>query len=182
MISIYIFGNDDDDTLGNMMKKALSPYGNTFYCKGDHKICDKQQQHNYDFYIKELTELPLYFDTVGIAIFKKSFLSQKPLQLPAGWVAVMGSHDEKLKGHFCKTGQVVITCGTQATDTFSIASLNENQTAVSLQRMLKTLNGTILEPCEITMHLTQSYNPHKVLPVAATLLLAGIPWDSIFVV
>lgn len=181
MIPICIFGNDDDDILGNMIKTALSPYGEAVYCKGENQV-SAGKQRNCDFYITEWTKLPVSFESAGIAVFKKSFLSKHQLQLPAGWIVVMGSHDEKLKEYFCKTGQMVITCGTNATDTFSIASLNENQTAVSLQRTLKTLNGSILEPCEITMHLTQPYNPHKVLPVAAVLLLADIPWDSVFVV
>lgn len=181
MVPIYIFGNDRDDTLGNMMKTALSPYGEVVYHREEIQNLDGEEK-NCDFYIRELVELPFTFAATGIAVFKKGFHSPKQLQLPKGWVVVMSSHDEKLTEHFCKTGQVVITCGTKATDTLSIASLDENQTAVSLQRMLKILNGTVLEPCEITIHLTQPYHPHKVLPVAAVLLLAGIPWDSVFIV
>lgn len=180
MIPITIFGDDCDNTLGNMMKAALSPYGDVIYQTSQQGEINTQKA-NCDFFIEELAQLPFEPDGKGIAVFKKSFMPQTQLQLPKGWVAVVGSHHDKLKEQFCKTGQVVITCGTKVTDTLSIASLDENQTAISLQRTLKAMNGEVIEPCELTMHLTQPYSPHKILPVAAVLLLAGIPWDSIFI-
>ncbi|MFR1213985.1 MAG: hypothetical protein ACLSCV_03805 [Acutalibacteraceae bacterium] len=61
--------------------------------------------------------------------------------LPADWIAIINSNHDKLKEQFCKTGQIVVTCG-KATDTFSISSLDENQASISLQRTLIATNGT----------------------------------------
>ena len=36
MIPIYIFGNDEDETLGQIIKKAISPFGTTVYNTDKH--------------------------------------------------------------------------------------------------------------------------------------------------
>ena len=177
MVPIYIFGNDEDETLGQIIKKALSPFGTTLY-KTD-KILDETND-NCSFCIIEQEDCSNLKNSIGIAVFKKSFVPKESLILPANWIAVIDSNHDKLKEQFCKTGQIVITCGTKATDTFSISSLDENQASISLQRTLIATNGTVIEPCEITMHITKPYHPNKILPVAAVLLLAGIQWDAAF--
>lgn len=179
MVSIYIFGNDEDETLGRIIKKALSIFGTTIYTKD--KILDQTNQ-SCSFCITEQEDCSNLKDSFGIAVFKKSFVPKEPVKLPANWIAVIDSNHDKLKEQFCKTGQIVITCGTKATDTFSISSLEESQVSISLQRTLIAINGGVIEPCEITMHITKRYHPNKILPVAAVLLLAGIEWDSLFYV
>ena len=165
MIPIYIFGNDEDETLGQIIKKAISPFGTTVYNTDKHS---DEINDTCSFFMKEQEDCSNLKNSVGIAVFKKSFLPKEPVILPANWIAVIDSNHDKLKEQFCKTGQIVVTCGTKATDTFSISSLDENQASVSLQRTLIAINGTVIEPCEITM------------PVAAVLLLAGIQWDADF--
>ena len=177
MIPICIFGNDEDETLGQIIKKAISPFGTTVYNTDKHS---DEMYDNCSFYIKEQEVCSNLKSPGGIAVFKKSFLPKEPVILPADWVAIINSNHDKLKEQFCKTGQIVVTCGTKATDTFSISSLDENQASISLQRTLIAINGTAIEPCEITMHITKPYHPNKILPVAAVLLLAGIRWDADF--
>ena len=176
MIPIYIFGNDEDETLGQIIKKAISPFGTTVYNTDKHS---DEINDTCSFFMKEQEDCSNLKNSVGIAVFKKSFLPKEPVILPANWIAVIDSNHDKLKEQFCKTGQIVVTCGTKATDTFSISSLDENQASISLQRTLIAINGTFIEPCEITMHITKPYHPNKILPVAAVLLLAGIQWDAI---
>ena len=36
MVPIYIFGNDEDETLGQIIKKAISPFGTTVYNTDKH--------------------------------------------------------------------------------------------------------------------------------------------------
>lgn len=177
MIPIYIFGNDEDETLGKIIKKAISPFGTTVYNTDKHS---DEINDTCSFFMKEQEDCSNLKNSVGIAVFKKSFLPKEPVILPANWIAVIDSNHDKLKEQFCKTGQIVVTCGTKATDTFSISSLDENQASISLQRTLIAINGTVIEPCEITMHITKPYHPNKILPVAAVLLLAGIQWDADF--
>ena len=100
--------------------------------------------------------------------------------LPAGWIAIIDSNHDKLKSNFVKQDKLLSLCGTKVTDTFSISSLDENQASISLQRTLIAIDGTVIEPCEITMHITRPYHPNKILPVAAVLLLSGIQWDTVF--
>ena len=102
--------------------------------------------------------------------------------LPANWITVIDSNHDKLKEQFCKTGQIVVTCGTKATDTFSISSLDENQASISLQRTFNRnqWHGGIEPFAKLRCILPNLYHPNKILPVAAVLLLAGIQWDADF--
>ena len=177
MIPIYIFGNDEDETLGQIIKKAISPFGTTVYNRDTHS---NENNNHCNFWIKEQKDCSNLNNSIGIAVFKKSFIPKESVILPAGWIAIIDSNHDKLKKQFCKTRQIVITCGTKVTDTFSISSLDETQASISLQRTLIAIDGTVIEPCEITMHITRPYHPNKILPVAAVLLLSGIQWDTVF--
>ena len=118
MIPIYIFGNDEDETLGQIIKKAISPFGTTVYNTDKHS---DEINDTCSFFMKEQEDCSNLKNSVGIAVFKKSFLPKEPVILPANWIAVIDSNHDKLKEQFCKTGQIVVTCGTKATDTFSIS-------------------------------------------------------------
>ena len=130
MVPIYIFGNDDDKTLGQMLQSALSPFGTAVY------PADARQTGTQPCFCiteqKDCSNLP---PIRGIAVFKKSFVPAKPVELPPGWVAVISACHDKLKEALRKTGQITVTCGTKATDTFSISGINENQASVSLLQL-----------------------------------------------
>ena len=99
MIPICIFGNDEDETLGQIIKKAISPFGTTVYNTDKHS---DEMYDNCSFYIKEQEVCSNLKSPGGIAVFKKSFLPKEPVILPADWVAIINSNHDKLKEQFCR--------------------------------------------------------------------------------
>ena len=97
MIPIYIFGNDEDETLGQIIKKAISPFGTTVYNTDKHS---DEINDTCSFFMKEQEDCSNLKNSVGIAVFKKSFLPKEPVILPANWIAVIDSNHDKLKEHF----------------------------------------------------------------------------------
>ena len=71
MIPIYIFGNDEDETLGQIIKKAISPFGTTVYNTDKHS---DEINDTCSFFMKEQEDCSNLKNSVGIAVFKKSFL------------------------------------------------------------------------------------------------------------
>ena len=51
------------------------------------------------------------------------------------------------------TGKIAVTCSPSARGTLSIASLDYERAAVSLQRDLRILDGSVVEPMEIIVGL-----------------------------
>lgn len=67
-----------------------------------------------------------------------------------------------------------ITCGTSASDTLSLSSMTADTAAVSLQRTVKTLGGTVIEPCEIPVTITRPISNRCLLLSCALLILLGV--------
>ena len=67
MIPICIFGNDEDETLGQIIKKAISPFGTTVYNTDKHS---DEMYDNCSFYIKEQEVCSNLKSPGGIAVFK----------------------------------------------------------------------------------------------------------------
>lgn len=66
MIPIYIFGNDEDETLGQIIKKAISPFGTTVYNRDTHS---NENNNHCNFWIKEQKDCSNLNNSIGIACF-----------------------------------------------------------------------------------------------------------------
>lgn len=71
-----------------------------------------------------------------------------------------------------------ITCGTSPLDTLSIASCEEGNVLVSLQRELKTLTGDVIEPCDIRIKTDEPVRIYPTLAACAVLLLSDVPYEN----
>lgn len=60
-------------------------------------------------------------------------------------------------------------------DTLTLSSLDDRQAVVALQRPLRRLDGSWLEPQEWVLQLTAPARPELLLSQAAILLTAGLP-------
>ena len=75
-----------------------------------------------------------------------SELKEQKNPLPPLLVPVFDSSSNRAAQILSLTGGPAISCGTSPRDTFSLASISEQKTVVSLQRSLHTLAGNEIEP------------------------------------
>ena len=78
------------------------------------------------------------------------------------------------------TGKIAVTCSASARGTLSIASLDYERAAVSLQRDLRTLDGSVAEPMEMIVGLSQETPAYPLMAACGILLLSGIEGSYYF--
>ena len=72
-----------------------------------------------------------------------------------------------------------IVCGMAKTDTITFSSITNDKALISIQRRIKTNNGKILEPCEISIKLNHKYSNSAVICACSILLLNDISFTEI---
>ena len=70
MIPIYIFGNDEDETLGQIIKKAISPFGTTVYNTDKHS---DEINDTCSFFMKEQEDCSNLKIRLELLFLKKVF-------------------------------------------------------------------------------------------------------------
>ena len=78
------------------------------------------------------------------------------------------------------TGKSAVTCSPSARGTLSIASLDYERAAVSLQRDLRILDGSVVEPMEIIVGLSQKTPAYPLMAACGILLLSGVEGSYYF--
>lgn len=68
-----------------------------------------------------------------------------------------------------------LDCGLSLRDTLTLSSRTDSSVMISLQRPVARLDGTVLDPVEIPLSLTQKWTPYPLLCCAGVLLLADGP-------
>ena len=119
------------------------------------------------------THLELYLDK-GILLFKGSCTGNSPLSLPDGFCCVLESDNHRAAALLQNSHFPVVTCGMGAKDTLSVASLDDGNAVLSLQRSVAALDGRILEPHDFRVSICTGTGPRQILAVSMTLLLSGI--------
>lgn len=97
------------------------------------------------------------------------------VQLPEGCPAIL-SGDNQAAVEFARRHRLLpLDCGLSLRDTLTLSSRTDNSVVIALQRPVKRLDGTTLEPVEIPLSLTQKWAPYPLLCCAGVLLLADGP-------
>ena len=163
MNTILLFGEAQDHTLRNALLPALERYGGVLYA-GERQI------------FRLTTEKPAFFFFVfeRILLFKGSCTGNSPLSLPDGFCCVLESDNHRAAALLQNSHFPVVTCGMGAKDTLSVASLDDGNAVLSLQRSVAALDGRILEPHDFRVSICTGTGPRQILAVSMTLLLSGI--------
>jgi hypothetical protein len=172
MTNIILCGKKGDTALSNVLLPALAQYGSVQYCSaGSLKAYGTGETR---FLVYDSEKIPHTQMESGILLFKNSFQPASAVCLPKGFLCVFESQNSRAAEVLRGTGMTAVTCGMSSWDTLSIASIDYGSAALSLQRSIRTVDGVIIEPCEITVSLTASPSPRQILAVCLTLLLAGV--------
>ena len=172
MNTILLFGEAQDHTLRNALLPALERYGGVLYA-GERQIF-RLTTEKPAFFVYDCERLPeLYLDK-GILLFKGSCTGNSPLSLPDGFCCVLESDNHRAAALLQNSHFPVVTCGMGAKDTLSVASLDDGNAVLSLQRSVAALDGRILEPHDFRVSICTGTGPKQILAVSMTLLLSEI--------
>lgn len=171
MIDILICGDPSDHTLTEALLPALAARGGVCF-SGEEHVAEQGTVARY--FVCESEVVPKISVPAGILLFKDHMCSQQPTGVPDGFFCVMDSGNRQAADVLRGSKAAVITCGTGSKDTLSIASLEPERAEVSLQRNLKTLGGTVLEPHDFSVLLSRPLAPGLILLVSAVLLLSDV--------
>ena len=172
MTNIILCGKAIDTSISCALLPALARYGGVQYYSPERlaRLGDDKMQ----FLLYDCEKLPQIEINNGIILFKNSFDSPEQIKIPSGFLCILEMKNIHAAEMLNSTGTAAITCGTNSKDTLSIAGLNETSAALSLQRNIITVDGSILEPHDFTVKLLSKLSPSRILAVCAVLLISGI--------
>lgn len=170
MTDILLCGAAADTAIADALIPVLKSCGGLCHA-GRNSVEDCSGPAAYFLY--ECTEVPKIGMTKGLLLLKNQLAETVPARVPAGFVCIIGSKNVPAADLLRGTGAAVVTCGTGAKDTLSLAGRDTAAASVSLQRSLLTLGGKLLEPHDFSIRLTRPRSPEQILAVSAVLLLTG---------
>ncbi len=172
MTNIILCGKAIDTSMSCALLPALARYGGVQYYSPERlaRLGDDEMQ----FLLYDCEKLPQIELNSGIILFKNSFNSPDHIKIPRGFFCILEMKNTHAAEMLNGTGTAAITCGTSSKDTLSIAGLDETSAALSLQRSVMTVDGSILEPHDFTVKLMSKLSPSRILAVCAVLLISGI--------
>ncbi len=169
---IILCGKTSDTSLSKALIPVLERNGGGVYCSARNLV--RFGAGAPEFFVFDCEKLPQMELKNGILLFKNSFEQQEPVCVPPGFSCILESKNQHAASALQGSDAAAITCGTGAKDTLSIAALDENTAALSLQRSIFTVDGAILEPHDFTVALSADLGPYRILAVCAVLLISGI--------
>ncbi|HEX3025647.1 MAG TPA: hypothetical protein VHR42_00230 [Clostridia bacterium] len=131
-----------------------------------------------DFLILEFTEIPELIVGNGLVLFEQESglsLFQKQPEIPVGFTAVVDPDNADAIEMLQRNSMQTVTCGMSQKDTVTFSSLDSDRAVVSLQRELRSLSGTTIEPREFPVGFSKQPGEYQLLASAAVLLLSDIP-------
>lgn len=97
------------------------------------------------------------------------------IPLPPRCPAVLPSVNQPAVEFARRQGLLPLDCGLSLRDTLTLSSRTSGSVMIALQRPVKRLDGTVLDPVEIPLSLTRKWAPYPLLCCAGVLLLADGP-------
>jgi len=175
LIRIIVYGSGQSKLISQKIALALSGFGCVEYMS-DNFI--KTNGESFDFLICDTETLNCTDYENTIFILKNSFKINPPPSLTKNSTVIFDGTNMRaaayVKSCYCRT----LDCGTSTHNTISIAGLNTDRAAVSIQRTVITLKGEKIEPMDITIKLKEPLPPYITSAITASLLICGIPYDD----
>ena len=86
---------------------------------------------------------------------------------------VLSSGSNRLRRALVGSPCASVFCGTSAADTITLSSNCDNRLWLSVQRSISTLDGDVIDPCELVVHTRADM--HAAMVTAAVMLMCGCP-------
>lgn len=165
--------------LSQVLKRALSAYGGVQWFDGNEVSCPEEEPR---FLLYECSDFPEIPTGGGVLVFDDDFVfpDRGRAVFSDGFVPILDEKNREAARALRGTGKIAVTCSSSAKGTLSIASLDYERAAVSLQRDLRLLDGKVLEPMELIVGLSRETPAYPLMAACGVLLLAGVEGGYMF--
>lgn len=134
------------------------------------------QAESPDFIIIDSEKIENLNIQKGVALFRGHMPRHK--RIPQDFIAVIDSDSMEAADILRGDGIQTVTCGLSQKDTVTFSSLESGSAVVSLQRGLKTLDGTESDPADVPIYFCRPHGGYPLLAAVAVLLLCGAAFPS----
>lgn len=166
MTSIFIYGDDKDETFRNLLQNILSETYRITYIKNNSV---RQWGKGYELLAMDMPDYEAIETENPVILLKKG--SVPNMTLPGdGTVIACSENEEQIKA-LKNCSSHVITCGFCKTDTFSYSSLSDDKVVVSMNREVTAFSGKKIQPLEIPLEIPEGADIYSVIAFTALRIL-----------
>ena len=170
MIPIILYGEKNDTSISIRLCRVLQRNGGVLH------ICDgnitEYSIGTPNFLIYETDDIENFNSSSGILLFKTSQNSNtQKAALSDRIISIVESDNVAALKMLKDNGSDTVTCGMSSKDTITLSSIGENIAVLSIQREMKAVDGTAIQPSEIQVKLSKHIEGYPLLSVCAVLLL-----------
>lgn len=164
---VIIFSNRKNKLLDEIIE-ILTVCGADF-------LCDKSVNYADGYFT-----VAIFYKPINIKIKKGIVLILDDIQkfenqiLPDNLIGICDNTNYKSIKIFEKNKISVVTCGNNNKNTITISSINQNNLVITLQRILETVNGKLLQPADYKITVKKQYSSTAILISTAILLINDI--------
>lgn len=175
MNTIIMCGSENGPETINVLFSAIrSVHSSAVHISEDTVSLIPEKAKNPDFLIIDNPNLMNVHIPGGIVLFREHTSPRQHIDFPSAYFAVVGS-DNREAAKMLRSDRIqTITCGLSQKDTVTFSSLDNDRAVISLQRGLKALDGTEIEPIEVPITFKPSHSEYSLLASIAVLLLSCI--------
>ena len=166
MTSIFIYGNDKDETFRNLLQNILSETYRITYIKNN-SVC--QWGKGYELLALDMAEYGEILTENPVILLKTSCVPK--ISFPDNATVIACSENEEQIKALKSCSAHVITCGFGKTDTFSYSSLSDDKVVVSMNREVTAFSGKKIQPLEIPLEIPEEADIYSVIAFTALRIL-----------
>jgi len=165
MIPIILYGKHDSRIV-NEICGLLKEYG--IIRVSDRRI--ESLVNSPRFLVVESKSTKVIEIPQGVIVITGKIEADTKLCIKGDFRGVVFSSDKEALKLLKNTDVSVISCGMAEEDTLSLSSIKEDSAVISINRKIKTLNGTFIEPQEHKVILKKPITDYSLLVAYAILL------------
>ena len=172
MVTLVLYGDIKDKSITSKLCRVLSDYGGVLYFS-DTKAVKYGNFNDVSFIVYECDDLQEIDISNSIVIFKSKQTSEHIIKLSDSAICITESSNQKAISAIRGNNSPCISCGMSCNDSVTLSSISDTDAIISIQRSLTTINGSIVEPCDITVKLKQFYDGFSLLSIFCSLIISG---------
>ncbi len=175
MNTVFMYGTEESSETINILFSAIrSVHSSALHISRETVSLIPLKTKNPEFLVIDNPSIENIHTHGGIVLFGKHAPIRHHIDIPSAYFAVVDSENKNAANMLRVDGIQTVTCGLSQKDTVTFSSLDNDRAVVSLQRGLKALDGSDIDPVEVPVAFSPSHSEYPVLAAVAVLLLACV--------